>query len=77
MTTYALMVIKWISNRLTGPINDGDQPYTSMALFELADYTAKDDIRALMHWVIELAAKRPKRAEPLDEVDPIDLEIFL
>jgi hypothetical protein len=77
MTTYALMIIQWLAKRLTGPINDGDQPYTSVALFELADYIAKDDIRGLMHWVIELSEKRPQQAAPIDDQDPIDLEIFL
>jgi hypothetical protein len=77
MTTYGLMVIQWLAKRLTGPINDGDQPYTSMALFELADYIAKDDIRSLMHMVIELKKRERKPAFPVDDIDPIDLEIYL
>lgn len=48
------MMVEWISGCLVPPINDGDQPYTSMKLYELAQAISDGDLATLEEMVFDL-----------------------
>jgi len=82
MTTYALMVIQWLANEIQIIAEDSGNERYEIEYVEQLDINLRTlictkDITALMRMVLELKEGERKPVFPVDDIDPIDLEIYL
>lgn len=52
------MLVEWIAEQIVKPINDGDQLYTSMKLYELAEAIASHNANSLEQLAFELLERQ-------------------